>query len=200
MEASLIAKPNFNWAFLTVSEASFVMKLSPLTIRHLSLDKLLLSTFSAKQKLPGNDFLTVEFVSTKLLLSPWPMPKFTEAGLFRQLKLVPGHKAIIRKEHVSQFFEQLLAASKEKSKTDVERLMQLYDSSTWVYTRGDKSVPQVIDYPGVSLTGYSQPNRFSPLYVELKDRWDSVVDRVLIYQPHRLSARKTHEFITKLNQ
>lgn len=99
-------------------------------------------------------------------------------------------------------FEQLLAASREKSKIDMERLIQLYDSSTWVYTRGDKSARQVIDYPGASLTGYSQPNRFFPLYVELKERRDGAVDRVLIYQPmpHRLSARETPEFISKLNQ
>lgn len=116
---------------------------------------------------------------------PLLIDEFIEASLFRQLKLVPGHKAIIRKEDVSQFFEQLLAASRQKSKTDMERLIQLYDSSTWVYTRGDKSTPHVIDYRGVSVTGYSQPNRFSPLYVEMEDRWDGVVDRVLIYQPMR---------------
>ena len=133
---------------------------------------------------------------------PLFIDEFTEAGLFRQLKSVPGHKAIIGKEEVSQLFEQLLAASREKSKIDMERLIQLYDSSTWVYTRGDKSARQVIDYPGVSLTGYSQPNRFFPLYVKLKERRDGAVDRVLIYQPmpHRLSARETREFISKLNQ
>ena len=133
---------------------------------------------------------------------PLFIDEFTEAGLFRQLKSVPGHKAIIGKEEVSQLFEQLLAASREKSKIDMEGLIQLYDSSTWVYTKGDKSARQVIDYPGVSLTGYSQPNRFFPLYVKLKERRDGTVDRVLIYQPmpHRLSARETREFISKLNQ
>ena len=86
---------------------------------------------------------------------PLFIDEFTEAGVFRQLKSVLGHKTIIGKEEVSQLFEQLLAASREKSKINMERLIQLYGSSTWVYTRGDKSARQVIDYPGVSLTGYS---------------------------------------------
>ena len=86
---------------------------------------------------------------------PLFIDEFTEAGVFRQLKSVLGHKTMIGKEEVSQLFEQLLAASREKSKIDMERLIQLYDSSTWVYTRGDKSARQVIDYPGVSLTSYS---------------------------------------------
>lgn len=127
--------------------------------------------------------------------------EFTEAGLFRQLQTAPGHKAIIGKEEVSQLFDQLLGASREKSKIDMERLIQLFDGSTWVYTRGDKAARRVIDCPGVSLSGYSQPNRFFPIYVRLKERRDGAVDRMLMYQPmpHRLSAGQTREFITKLN-
>lgn len=133
---------------------------------------------------------------------PLFIDEFTEAVLFRQLQAVPGHKAIIGKEEVSQFFDQLLSASREKSQINVERLIQLFDSSTWVYTRGDKSARQVLDYPGVSLSGYSQPNRFFPLYVKMKDRRDGAVDRVIIYQPmpHRLAAHETREYISKLNQ
>ena len=131
---------------------------------------------------------------------PLFVDEFTEAGLFRQLKATPGHKAIIGKEEASQFFEQLLGGSREKSRIDLERLIQLYDGSTWVYTRGDKTARQVIDNPGVSLSGYSQPNRFFPIYVKLKERRDGGVDRIA-YQPlpHRLAARETREFITKLN-
>ena len=133
--------------------------------------------------------------------NPLFVDEFTEAGLFRQLKSTPGHKAIIGKEEASQFFEQLLGASREKSRIDMERMIQLYDGSTWVYTRGDKSARQVIDSPGVSVSGYSQPNRFFPIYVKLKDRQDGAVDRILMYQPlpHRLAARETRDFITKLN-
>ena len=87
--------------------------------------------------------------------NPLFVDEFTEAGLFRQLKSTPGHKAIIGKEEASQFFEQLLGASREKSRIDIERMIQLYDGSTWVYTRGDKSARQVIDSPGVSVSGYS---------------------------------------------
>ena len=133
--------------------------------------------------------------------NPLFVDEFTEAGLFRQLKATPGHKAIIGKEEASQFFEQLLGASREKSRIDLERMIQLYDGSTWVYTRGDKSARQVIDSPGVSLSGYSQPNRFFPIYVKLKERQDGAVDRILLYQPlpHRLAARETREYIQKLN-
>ena len=79
--------------------------------------------------------------------------EFTEAGLFRQLKATPGHKATTGKEDASQLFEQLLGGSGEKSRIDLERLIQLYDGSTWVYTRGDKTARQVMDNPGVSLSG-----------------------------------------------
>ena len=83
----------------------------------------------------------------------------------------------------------------------MERMIQLYDGSTWVYTRGDKSARQVIDSPGVSVSGYSQPNRFFPIYVKLKERQDGAVDRILMYQPlpHCLTARETRDFITELN-
>lgn len=67
---------------------------------------------------------------------------FTEAGLFRQLKSSSGHKAIVGKEEVSQFFEQILGV-KERGRLDVERLIQLYDGATWVNTKGDKSARQV---------------------------------------------------------
>ena len=119
----------------------------------------------------------------------------------RQLKATPGHKVIIGKEEASQFFEQLLGGSREKSRIDLERLIRLYDGSTWVYTRGDKTARQIIDNPGVSLSGYSQPNRFFPIYVTLKERRDGGVDRMISYQPlpHHLAARETREFITKLN-
>ena len=128
--------------------------------------------------------------------------EFTEAGLFRQLKAANGHKAIIGKEEASQFFEQILGSLREKSRIDMERMIQLFDGSTWVYTKGDKSARQVIDSPGVSLSGYSQPNRFFPIYVKLKERRDGAVDRMLIYQPlpHRLAARETREYIRKLNE
>ena len=131
---------------------------------------------------------------------PLFVDEFTEAGLFRQLKATPGHKAITGEEEASQFFERLLGGSREKIKIDLERLIQLYDGCTWVYTRGDKTARQVIDNPGVSLSGYNQPNRFFPIYVKLKERRDGGVDRIA-YQPlpHRLAARETREFITKLN-
>ena len=65
----------------------------------------------------------------------------------------------------------------------MERMIQLNDGSTWVYTRGDKSARQVIDSPGVSVSGYNQPNRFFVIYVKLKERQDGAVDRILMYQP-----------------
>ena len=98
--------------------------------------------------------------------NPLFVNEFTEAGLFCQLKSTPGHKAIVGKEEASQFFHQLLGASREKSRIDMECMIQLYDGSTWVYTRGDKSARQVIDSPGVSVSGYSQPNRFFPINVK----------------------------------
>ena len=70
--------------------------------------------------------------------------EFTEAGLFQQLKTSLGHKAILGKEEVSQFFEPILHCGKEKGRAvDAERLIQLYDGATWVYTKGDKSSRQV---------------------------------------------------------
>ena len=131
---------------------------------------------------------------------PLFVDEFTEAGLFRQLKATPGHKATAGKEDASQLFEQLLGGSGEKSRIDLERLIQLYDGRTWVYTRGDKTARQVMDNPGVSLSGYSQPDRFF-LICMLKERRDVGVDRMIVYQPlpHRLAARETREFITKLN-
>ena len=125
--------------------------------------------------------------------NPLFVDEFTEAGLFRQLKSMPGHKAIVGKEEASQFFDQLLGASREKSCIAMERMIQLYDGSTWVYTQGDKSAHQVIDSPGVSVSGYSQPNRFFPIYVKLKERQDGAVGRILMYQPlpHRLAGRET---------
>ena len=133
--------------------------------------------------------------------NPLLVDEFTEAGLFWQLKSTPGHKAIIGKEEACQFFDQLLGASREKSRIDMERKIQLYDGSTWVYTQGGKSARQVIHSPGVSVSGYSQPNHFFPIYVKLKERQDGAVDRILMYQPlpHRLAARETRDFITKLN-
>ena len=73
--------------------------------------------------------------------------EFTEAGVFRQLKAANGHKAIVGKEEASQFFEQILGSLREKSRIDMERMIQLFDGSTWVYTKGDKSARQVIDSP-----------------------------------------------------
>lgn len=67
---------------------------------------------------------------------------FTETGLFRQLMTSTNHKAIVGKEEVSQFFEQILGV-KERSRLDVEMLIQLYDGATWVNTKGDKSARQV---------------------------------------------------------
>ena len=52
-----------------------------------------------------------------------------------------------------------------------------------MYTSGDKTACQVIDNPGVSLSGYGQPNRFFPIYVKLKGREDSEADRMIVYQP-----------------
>ena len=70
--------------------------------------------------------------------NPLFVDEFTEAGLFRQLNTSSGQKAIIGKEEVSQFFEQILGV-KDKSKLDVERLIQLYDGATWVNTKGATS-------------------------------------------------------------
>ncbi len=69
--------------------------------------------------------------------------EFTEAGLFHQLKKAKGHKAIVGKEEVSQFMDGILSGTKEKGKVDVERLIQLYDGATWVYTKGNKGAREV---------------------------------------------------------
>ena len=47
--------------------------------------------------------------------------KFTDAGLFCQLKATPGHKTITGKEEVSQFFEQLPGGSRKNNRIDLER-------------------------------------------------------------------------------
>lgn len=56
--------------------------------------------------------------------------------------------------------------------------------------------------PGISIVGYSQPDRFYPIYIKLKERRDGAVDRMLIYQPmpKRLTSGETKSFIKKLNQ
>lgn len=64
------------------------------------------------------------------------------AVLFKQLRTSLGYKAIVGKEEVSQFFEQILGV-KNKNRLDVRRLTQLSHGATWVYTRGDKSARQV---------------------------------------------------------
>lgn len=46
-----------------------------------------------------------------------------------EFKATPGHNAIIGKEEASQLFGQLLGGSKEKSRIDLERLIQLYDGN-----------------------------------------------------------------------
>lgn len=94
---------------------------------------------------------------------PLFVDEFTEAELFRQLKGTPGHKAIIGKEEASHFFEQLLGGLREKNRIDFDRLIQLYNGGTWVYARDDETTCQFIDNPAVSLSGYSQPNRFVPI-------------------------------------
>ena len=130
--------------------------------------------------------------------NPLFVHEFTEAGLFRQLKSTPGHKAIIGKEEASQFFDQLLGASREKSCIDMECMIQLYDGSIYM---GRQISTSSLDSPGVSVSSYSQPNRFFPIYRKLKERQDGAVDRILMYQPlpHRLAARETGDYITQLN-
>ncbi|KAJ7340380.1 hypothetical protein OS493_003124 [Desmophyllum pertusum] len=64
--------------------------------------------------------------------------EFTEAGLFQQMKGAQGHKAIVGKEEASQFIDGILSGAREKSKIDVERLIQLYDGATWVTQRAIK--------------------------------------------------------------
>ena len=99
------------------------------------------------------------------------------------------------------FFEQLLGGSREKNRIDLERLIQLYNGGAWVYTRDDAATGQFTDNPAFSLSEHSQPNPFVPIYVKLKERKDSCVDRMIVYQPlpHRMAARETGEYITKLN-
>ena len=99
------------------------------------------------------------------------------------------------------FFEQLLGGSRKKNRIDLERLIQLYNEVTWVYKRDDETIRQFTDNPAVSLSEYSQPNPFVPIFVKLKERRDSRVDRMIVYQPlpHRMAAHETREFMTKLN-
>ena len=70
-----------------------------------------------------------------------------------------------------------------------------------MYTRDDETIRQFTDNPAVSLSEYSQPNPFVPIYVKLKKRRDSRVDRMIVNQPlpHRMAAHETREFMTKLN-
>ena len=91
---------------------------------------------------------------------PLFVDEFTEAELFRQLKGTPSHKAIIGKEEASHFFEQLLGGLREKNRIDFDRLIQLYNG---VYARDDETTCQFIDNPAVTLSGYSQRNRFVPI-------------------------------------
>lgn len=107
---------------------------------------------------------------------------------FRQLKAANGHKAIVGKE------EQILGSLREKSRIDMERMIQLLDGSTWVYTKGDqKCTPshwqssRIIEW--VQSTKSILPN----LCETDQERRDGTVDRMLIYQPlpHRLAARET---------
>ena len=46
-----------------------------------------------------------------------------------EFKATPGHNAIIGKEEASQLFGQLLGGSREKSRIDLEGLIQLYDGN-----------------------------------------------------------------------
>ena len=94
---------------------------------------------------------------------PLFVDEFTEAELFRQLKGTPGRKAIIGKEEASHFFEQFLGGLREKNRIDFDKLIQLYNWGTWVYARDDETTCQFIDNPAVTLSGYSQPNRFVPI-------------------------------------
>ena len=50
-----------------------------------------------------------------------------------------------------------------------------------MYTRDDETTRQFIDNPAASFSGYSQPNPFVPIYVKLKERRDSRVDRMIVY-------------------
>lgn len=63
-------------------------------------------------------------------------------------------------------------------------------------------IVKVIRNPGVSIVGYSQPERFYPIYARLKERRDGAVDRMLIYQPkpQRLTAAEIKTFIVRLNE
>lgn len=61
---------------------------------------------------------------------------------------------------------------------------------------------QLVQNPGVSIVGYSQPDRFFQPYKKLKERRDGLVVWMLIYQPipRRLTSAETKEFIGRLNQ
>ena len=77
-------------------------------------------------KIPNKLSLKQQAYKARELFSSWKLfvDEFTELGLFRQLKTSSGNKAIVGKEEVSQFFEQILGV-KEKWKLDVDRLIQL---------------------------------------------------------------------------
>ena len=98
-----------------------------------------------------------------------------------------------KRREKSPTFEQLLGGSREKTRIDLKRLIQLYNGGTWVYTRDEKTTRKLIDNPAVSLSEYSQPNPLVPIYVKLKERRDSRVDRMIVYQslPHRVTACET---------
>ena len=62
-----------------------------------------------------------------------------------------------------------------------------------MYTRDEETTRKFIDNPAVSLSEYSQLNPLVPIYVKLKERRDSRVDRMIVYQslPHRVTACET---------
>ena len=66
-----------------------------------------------------------------------------------------------------------------------------------MYTRDDETTRQFIDNPAASLSGYSQPNPFVPIYVKLKERRDSRVDRMIVYTLHEKTD--LNRFATEVN-
>ena len=105
------------------------------------------------------------------------MDEFTEAEPFRQLKATPGQKVIIRKEEASHFLNSYWEGHEKKTGLTLKG----WSNGVWVYTRDDETTRQFIDNPAASLSGYSQPNPFVPIYVKLKERRDSRVDRMIVY-------------------
>ncbi|KAK3739256.1 hypothetical protein QZH41_000262 [Actinostola sp. cb2023] len=120
---------------------------------------------------------------------------FTEKGLFNQLKASTGCKAIIGKEEVSQFFDRVLGT--RETSIDVERIINLFDGAPWLYSKGDKSARQLVENPGISIAGFSQPERFFPIYRRLSSRKDGSLDRMFVYQPmpHRCLAAERQQHI-----